>query len=101
MISDSKAESLEAKGLYRRAAARWSAIMHSCMDDKERDMAKRRSDECAAKAKRAAVVTATDFSGLRQAATETQNRMGIAPPRSGVIKNRIDIIFQNGRKEVN
>ena len=27
MIHDSKAEDLEAKGLYRRAAARWGEVM--------------------------------------------------------------------------
>ncbi|HAU8194321.1 TPA: PerC family transcriptional regulator, partial [Escherichia coli] len=27
MIKDSKAEELEAKGLYRRAAARWADVM--------------------------------------------------------------------------
>ena len=63
-------------------------------------MAKRHSDECAAKAKRVSVVMAIDFSGLRQAATDTQNRMGISQPKGVTLQNRTDF-FQNGKKEVN
>lgn len=37
MIKDSKAEELEAKGLYRRAAARWADVMWLVSTDKERD----------------------------------------------------------------
>ncbi len=35
MIHDSKAEELEAKGLYRRAAARWAEVMQLVNTDKE------------------------------------------------------------------
>lgn len=52
MIEDSKAESLEARGLYRRAAARWSEVMNLCHSDKERETVRRRCDECLEKAKR-------------------------------------------------
>ncbi len=45
MIHDSKAEDLEAKGLYRRAATRWAEIMQQVNTDKEREQAvKRRAD---------------------------------------------------------
>ncbi|HAW5768682.1 TPA: PerC family transcriptional regulator, partial [Escherichia coli] len=37
MIHDSKAEELEAKGLYRRAAARWAEVMQLVNTDKERE----------------------------------------------------------------
>ena len=37
MIKDSKAEELEAKGLYRRAAARWADVMWLVSTDKERE----------------------------------------------------------------
>ncbi|WP_157941613.1 PerC family transcriptional regulator, partial [Escherichia coli] len=36
MIHDSKADELEAKGLYRRAAARWAEVMRLVNTDKER-----------------------------------------------------------------
>ncbi|HHL3955035.1 PerC family transcriptional regulator [Klebsiella pneumoniae] len=76
MIKDGKAESLEARGLYRRAAARWSEVMHLCADDKEREQAKRRCDECLEKAKRPPAKQVV-FADLLEAAKETQKRMGL------------------------
>lgn len=38
MIKDRKAEELESKGLYRRAAARWAEVMMLADGDKERNM---------------------------------------------------------------
>ena len=37
MVKDSKAEELEAKGLYRRAAARWMDVMNRCAEDGDRE----------------------------------------------------------------
>lgn len=37
MIHDSKAEALEARGLYRRAAARWAEVIMLANDDKARE----------------------------------------------------------------
>lgn len=36
MIRDKKAEELEAKGLFRRAAARWLDVMAACTEDADR-----------------------------------------------------------------
>ncbi|HFU4988853.1 TPA: PerC family transcriptional regulator, partial [Escherichia coli] len=36
MIHDSKAEALEARGLYRRAAERWAEVIMLANDDKAR-----------------------------------------------------------------
>ncbi len=33
MVSDKKAEELEAKGLYRRAASRWLEVFDNCESD--------------------------------------------------------------------
>ena len=52
MIHDSKAEDLEAKGLYRRAATRWAEIMQQVNTDKEREQAVKRRAECIHKAAR-------------------------------------------------
>lgn len=46
MVNDSKAEALEAKGLYRRAATRWMEVMNHCAEDEARDWVRRRMDEC-------------------------------------------------------
>lgn len=55
MIKDSKAEGLEARGLYRRAAVRWTEVMVLVDSDKEREQAARRRSECIRKARRSPV----------------------------------------------
>lgn len=52
MIHDSKAEALEARGLYRRAAARWAEVIMLANDDKAREQAAKRRAECIHKAAR-------------------------------------------------
>ncbi|HBU7752412.1 TPA: PerC family transcriptional regulator, partial [Klebsiella pneumoniae] len=52
MVNDSKAEALEAKGLYRRAATRWMEVMNHCAEDEVRDWVRRRMDECLQKVRR-------------------------------------------------
>lgn len=86
MIEDSKAESLEARGLYRRAAARWSEVMRLCADDKEREQARRRCDECLDKAKRPPAKQVV-FADLREAAKETQKRMGLDRPNGEAFRD--------------
>ncbi|ENM1809130.1 TPA: PerC family transcriptional regulator [Klebsiella variicola subsp. variicola] len=80
-----KAKELEDKGLYRRAATRWGELMAKTYDDSEREWFKRKKDECIEKAKRPPVQT-ENFGGLSQAATETQNRMGIAWARGDAFR---------------
>ena len=77
MVNDSKAEELEAKGLYRRAAARWMEVMLLCTEDDNREWIKRRRETCLENVKRPPV-KAEDFGDLHKAVTETQHRMGIA-----------------------
>ncbi|HHZ6049229.1 TPA: PerC family transcriptional regulator, partial [Escherichia coli] len=52
MIHDSKAEALEARGLYRRAAERWAEVIMLANDDKAREQAAKRRAECIHKAAR-------------------------------------------------
>ncbi|WMJ65815.1 PerC family transcriptional regulator [Klebsiella variicola] len=52
MIKDGKAESLGSQRVVSTRRCRWSEVMHLCADDKEREQAKRRCDECLEKAKR-------------------------------------------------
>ncbi|WP_240510065.1 PerC family transcriptional regulator, partial [Salmonella enterica] len=75
----SKAEALEAQGLYRRAATRWQEVMMLCAEDDDREWVKQRRDTCLTNVKRTPVKTA-DYGDLHKAVTETQHRMGIARP---------------------
>lgn len=81
MIEDKKAEDLENKGLYRRAAERWSEVMHLCASDFERSEARRKRDNCTKKSKRPPVKQ-DNFSGVLKAARETQHRMGVIVPKA-------------------
>ncbi len=81
MIHDSKAEALEARGLYRRAAARWAEVIMLANDDKAREQAAKRRAECIHKAARSPVML-DNFGGLREAANRTQADMGIEIAKS-------------------
>ena len=56
MVKDSKAEALEAKGLYRRAASRWLEVMAQCTEDDDRDWIIRHREECMHKVSKPAVL---------------------------------------------
>lgn len=81
MIHDSKAEDLEAKGLYRRAAARWAEVMQQVNTDKVREQAVKRRAKCIHKAARSPVML-DNFGSLREAAHRTQADMGIEIAKS-------------------
>ena len=85
MVNDSKAEDLEAKGLYRRAAARWMEVMLLCTEDDNREWIKRRRETCLENVKRPPVKV-EDFGDLHKAVTETQHRMGIAQPNGNAFR---------------
>jgi hypothetical protein len=85
MVNDSKAEALEAKGLYRRAAARWMEVMLLCTEDDDREWIKRRRETCLENVKRPPVKV-EDFGDLHKAVTETQHRMGIAQPNGNAFR---------------
>ncbi|EEV1983510.1 PerC family transcriptional regulator [Escherichia coli] len=52
MVHDRIAEELEAKGFYRRAAARWGEVMQLVETDKERHQVTMRRLECSRKAQK-------------------------------------------------
>lgn len=85
MIKDSKAEELEAKGLYRRAAARWMEVMLLCTEDDDREWVNSRRETCLENVKRPHV-KAENFGDLHKAVTETQHRMGIAQPNGNAFR---------------
>ncbi|HDH1321214.1 TPA: PerC family transcriptional regulator [Klebsiella quasipneumoniae subsp. similipneumoniae] len=73
------AESLEERGLYRRAATRWREVMLLCTEDDDREWVNSRRETCLENVKRPHV-KAENFGDLHKAVTETQHRMGIAQP---------------------
>ena len=46
MVNDSKAEALEAKGLYRRAASRWLEVFDKCDTEAGREWIRNRHNQC-------------------------------------------------------
>lgn len=85
MVNDSKAEALETKGLYRRAATRWGELLRECLDEGEREWIKTHIDLCVANSRQPAT-RADDFGDVHRAAKETQNRMGIAQPNGNAFR---------------
>ncbi|OSK24064.1 protein PerC (Protein bfpW) [Escherichia coli M056] len=76
MIHDSKAEELESKGLYRRAAARWAEVMRLVDTDKEREQVAKRRAECIRMAARPPALL-DSFGELKQAVNRTHTEMGL------------------------
>lgn len=60
VLRDSKAEELETRGLYRRAAARWAEVMLLVDSDTEREQAAKRRFECIRKVARPPVMADTE-----------------------------------------
>ncbi|EPW6243616.1 PerC family transcriptional regulator, partial [Escherichia coli] len=66
MVHDSIAEELEAKGFYRRAAARWAEVMMLVETDRERERVAMRRAECYRKTQRPPEQP-DDLGGLKRA----------------------------------
>ncbi|PLR32669.1 PerC family transcriptional regulator [Chimaeribacter coloradensis] len=79
MVNDKKAEELEAKGLYRRAASRWLEVFDQCDTETRRDWLRNRRNECLVKRVRRAVVI-DSFGDVTRAAADTPRRMGLDKP---------------------
>ncbi|MET5365911.1 PerC family transcriptional regulator [Klebsiella oxytoca] len=75
-MKDSKAEELEARGLYRRAAQRWLEVMLMSHDRNDQDKARQKHNECVRKSKRPPH-RLDNLSGLSEAAQQMQIRMGL------------------------
>ena len=79
MIHDSKAEALEARGLYRRAAARWAEVIMLANDDKAREQAAKRRAECIHKAARPPA-RQDNFGEMRKTISRAHAGMGLHQP---------------------
>lgn len=86
MIKDSKAEELEAKGFYRRAAARWGEVMQLVSTDKERAQVAMRRLECSQKAQRPPQPP-DDLGALKRSVNRTEKQMGIAGIGKAIWRN--------------
>ncbi|MTD37770.1 PerC family transcriptional regulator [Erwinia sp. CPCC 100877] len=85
MIKDSKAEALEAKGMYRRAASRWLEVFDQCDSEAGREWIKKHRNECLERRKRP-TARLDNYGDLRKAVDETQRRMGLNNPNGGVFR---------------
>ena len=86
MVHDRIAEELEAKGFYRRAAARWGEVMRLVSTDKEREQGAMRRLECSLKAQRPPEPP-DDLGALKRSVDRTENPMGIAGNGKAIGRN--------------
>ncbi|MCV0732039.1 PerC family transcriptional regulator, partial [Escherichia coli] len=77
MVHDDKAEELEAKGLWRRAAERWGELLKQAKSDEERRYVTQRRAQCSEKATRPKTTEWGHVCAVRAAATRTLKDMGI------------------------
>ena len=85
-IHDEKAEALEARGFYRRAATRWGEVMMLVDGDKEREQAARHRAECIRKAARPPAKPDT-FGNERETISRVHARMGLQRPHGSSFRN--------------
>ncbi|EFE1840660.1 PerC family transcriptional regulator [Escherichia coli] len=78
MITDSVAQKLEARGLWRRAATRWGEVLINAETDREREEAAKRRAICISKTRRMPEQLVT-FGDVKKAADRTLKEMGINP----------------------
>ncbi|HIC1790821.1 TPA: PerC family transcriptional regulator [Escherichia coli] len=79
MITDSKAEELEQRGLWRRAAARWQELLLIHQQDDSQMFIRQRLEFCQkqAKRKRHPPSQESTYNELRQATVRTEKNLGI------------------------
>lgn len=82
LVTDKKAEELEAKGLFRRAAARWSEVATKCPDEDRRERIMKRQQRCLNQVGRVSL-RKNNLSDIREAAIRTEKAMGISLDRKG------------------
>ena len=76
-MNDTIAEKLEARGLWRRAAARWLDVMQNCATDTQREWISQRCKYCLSMLTSPRPDNKLDIGAINRAATITQETMGI------------------------
>ena len=79
MVSDAIAEKLENAGLWRRAAARWLAVMDRCETDMQREWVSQKRRQFYSNIEQP-VAEQLNISALNRAANQAQDKMGIRQP---------------------
>ncbi|PJI60765.1 PerC family transcriptional regulator [Escherichia coli] len=77
MVHDDKAEELEAKGLWRRAASRWGELLKQSASDEARQYVTERRTACIRRATMPREPQRDQICAIRTAATKTLAGMGI------------------------
>ncbi len=77
MVHDDKAEELEAKGLWRRAANRWSELMKQAESDEARQYVTERRTACIQRATMTREPQRDQICAIRAAATKTLADIGV------------------------
>lgn len=85
MYQDEKAERLEKKGLYRRAADRWLDVFMFSESTAERESAKAHRQRCLALAK-LPPLKPDCFMDVSRAAAVTQEKMGLSRPNETMFR---------------
>ncbi|MFB3633550.1 PerC family transcriptional regulator [Escherichia coli] len=97
MITDKKAEVLEQRGLWRRAAARWQELLLNYLQEDDRICIQRRIQHCLKRAKmksqRATSQEEFSFRLLRSSAIQTEKEMGIYRDRKTGNDSNLLIVF--------
>lgn len=79
-VADRRAETLEATGLWRRAAARWLDVMQlPDLSDRQRDWIRQRRTYCLSKAVSVPPTGRLDVSALLRAVSAAEKRLGLSP----------------------
>ena len=75
------AESLESRGLYRRAANRWREVMNQTYNEKEREQYRRRMNKCLDMIKRPPIKYES-LNDVKKSINAARERMGLAQPKN-------------------
>ncbi|MGK2890052.1 PerC family transcriptional regulator [Klebsiella michiganensis] len=86
MVSDAIAEKLENAGLWRRAAARWLAVMDRCDTDAQREWVSQKRRQCYSNLAPPPEDEKLNIRALNRAANQAQDKMGIRQPSGAAFR---------------
>ncbi|AXV10985.1 PerC family transcriptional regulator [Escherichia coli] len=87
MVHDEKAEELERRELWRRAAERWGELLTQAKDDKERIFITQHRSRCIENSTRSWKIQRFSVCDIRDAATRTLKNMGIDQKKEAPLRD--------------